>query len=162
MVGRNVKVHFEDREFSIGTVDNCLVWSFRTTVTVERVQRARPIHLELKRSYPKFGVMTIVAETVSLAMPQDARELSTAITKEFHPYYCGVCEVIEGRGFGASVARSVVAGIKLIARSTAPGRVLSDVTSGGMWLGALCDPANPEAMGKRLVDAAQRLRTFTP
>lgn len=142
-----LKVHFEDAEFSIGTVENCLIWSFRTGVTLDRIQRSKPVHLELKREYPKFAVMTIVGENISLSMPADARELSTMITKEFQPYYCGVCEVIEGKGFGASVARS-----------TAPARVFSDVGTASSWLGALMNPADPEKTVKKLTAAAERIR----
>lgn len=151
---------FEEPDFSIGTVENCLVWSFRTAVTLDRIQRAKPAHIELKKAYPKFAVMTIVGEKISLTMPQDARDLSTAITKEFQPYYCGICEVIEGKGFGASVARSVVAGIRLIARSSAPARVFSDVGTASVWLGALMNPSEPERTGRKLAAAADRIRAF--
>ncbi len=152
------KVHFEDEEFAIGAVENCLVWCFRTNVTLARIQRAKPLHVELKKEYPKFGVMTIVGENISLSMPQDARELSTAITKEFQPYYCGVCEVIEGKGFGASVARSVVAGIRLVARSSAPARVFSDVATASSWLGALMNPGDTDKVVRKLTSFAQRVR----
>lgn len=155
-----LRVIFEEPDFSIGTVDNCLVWSFRTAVTLERIQRGKLAHLELKKAYPKFAVMSIVGEKISLTMPQDARDLSTAITKEYQPYYCGICEVIEGKGFGASVARSVVAGVRLMARSSAPARVFSDVGTASVWLGALMNPAEPERTGRQLAAAADRLRAF--
>jgi hypothetical protein len=153
-----LKVNYEDEEYSIGTVENCLVWSFRTSVTLDRIQRSKAVHLELKKEYPKFAVMTVVGENISLSMPQDARDLATMITKEFQPYYCGVCEVIEGKGFGASVARSVVAGVRLLARSSAPARVFSDVATASSWLGALMNPEDSERTVKKLTAAANRIR----
>lgn len=152
------KVHFEDEEFAIGSVENALVWCFRTSVTIDRIQRAKAVHLDLKKEYPKFAVMTIVGENISLSMPQDARDLSTAITKEYQPYYCGICEVIEGKGFGASVARSVVAGIRLIARSSAPARVFSEVTTASSWLGGLMNAGDSDRTVRNLTNFAQRIR----
>jgi hypothetical protein len=153
-----LEIIFEEPDFTIGAVENCLVWSFRASVTAERVQRARPLHLTLKKEFPKFGVMTIVGENISLSMSQEARDLSTTITKEFQPYYCGVCEVIEGKGFGASVARSVVAGIRLLARSSAPAKVFSEIDAASTWLGGLMSPSEPERAAKALAAAAQRIR----
>ncbi|CAN5398414.1 hypothetical protein BH09MYX1_BH09MYX1_59840 [soil metagenome] len=154
----DLRIYFEEPEFTIGSVENCLVWAFRTAVTLERIKWGQRVHADLKKDYPKFAVMTIVGENISLSMPQDSRDLSTAITKEYQPYYCGICEVIEGKGFGASVARSVVAGVRLMARSSAPARVFSEVTTASSWLGALMSPAEPERAVKSLNAAALRMR----
>jgi|GEM_PF-4818242 len=154
---------FEEPEFSIGTLENGLIWSFRGEVSLRRIEHGLAVHQGLAVKYPKgFSVMTIVSPEVPLTMPTDARELSTRITRDYQPHYCGICEVIEGDGFRGSVARSVVAGVRLVARSTVPAKVFSDAATASRWLGALMAPgARGETVGEELAAASQRLRRYS-
>lgn len=154
-------VIFEEPEFSIATFENCLLWSFRGEASRARIMRALPVHQMLATKYPKgFAVMSIVSEQVPLNMPSDARDLGTSITRDFQPHYCGICEVIEGQGFRGSVVRSVVAGVRLVARSRVPAKVFSEVETASQWLGGLMVPARAPQMGADLAAAAQRVRVF--
>lgn len=152
---------FEERDFTIATFRNCLVWSMRGEVTHDLIRRALPPHQDLKRRYPAgFGVLTIIGDTVPISMPEDARALSTSITRDFQPHYRGLCEVIEGDGFRSSITRSIVSGIRLFARSTCPSKVFGDVKPATRWLGAqLCD-ADPEGYTLKLGQVAERVRRF--
>lgn len=154
---------FEEPEFSIGTFENGLIWSYRGEATLRRIEHGLAVHQTLAVKYPKgFSVMTIVSPEVPLTMPSDARELSTRITRDYQPYYCGICEVIEGDGFRGSVARSVVAGVRLVARSTVPAKVFSDASTASRWLGTLMAPgARGEKVGVGLAAAAQLVRRYS-
>jgi hypothetical protein len=158
-----LSVIFEEPEFTIATFENALVWSFRGEVNLGRIRRALPVHEALARKYPKgFAVMSIVSEDVPLNMPADARELGARITRDFQPHYCGICEVIEGTGFKGSVARSIVAGIRLVARSSVPAKVFPEVDAASRWIGTMMAPGvGGEKMGARLAVAAQRIRAFS-
>lgn len=162
-MGDGLRVIFEEPEFTLATFENALLWSFRGETSLARIERALPVHQMLAKKYPKgFAVMTIVSQAVPLAMPNDAREMGTRITRDFQPHYCGICEVIEGSGFRGSVARSVVAGVRLVARSSCPAKVFADVDSASRWLGALMAPgAGAEKMGLELAAAAQRVRVYS-
>jgi hypothetical protein len=158
-----LRIIFEEPEFTIATFENGLLWSFRGEANLARIERALPVHQALAKKYPKgFSVMSIVSEAVPLAMPADARDMGTRITRDFQPHYCGICEVIEGSGFRGSVARSVVAGVRLVARSSVPAKVFAEVESASRWLGALMSPgAGAEKMGVDLAAAAQRVRFYS-
>lgn len=159
MSGR-LRVFFEEPEFTLATFENALVWSFRGELNLERISRARSVHEQLAKEHPNgFAVMSIVSQQAPLMMPKDAIEMGTRITRDFRRSYCGICEVIEGSGFRGSVARSIVSGVRLVARPVCPARVFSDVESGARWLGALMSPgAGAERMGTDLATAAQRVR----
>ena len=103
-----------------------------------------PAHKQLIKKFPNgISVTTIIAETVPLSMPADARNLSTQITKEHEPYYCCVSEVVPGTGFRAATVRSITAGIRIIARSKFPAKVFADVTSAASWHAPLMAPHVP-------------------
>lgn len=158
-----LRIIFEEPEFTLATFENGLLWSFRGEANLSRIERALPVHQALAKKYPKgFSVMTVVSETVPLAMPADARDMGTRITRDFQPHYCGICEVIEGTGFRGAVARSVVAGVRLVARSSCPAKVFSEVDSASRWLGSLMAPgAGAEKMGTDLAAAALRVRAYS-
>lgn len=158
-MGVGLEIHAEDQEFSIATFQNALVWCFRGAVTLPRVESALPLHKQLAQRYPKgFAVVTIIGEAVPLSMAPDARDLSTKITKDFMPHYCGVCEVVLGSGFRAAAVRSITAGIRLLARSSCPAKVFGDSDSCSRWLGPLMMPQGPsESMLKVLGQSIDRI-----
>src|SRR6185437_15117235 len=120
-------IHFEEKDFSVSTFENSMLWCFRGEVSVHRVRHAQPLHRQLARRYPQgFAVCTIIGEEVPLSMPADARALSAAVTKEFQPSYCALCEVIVGTGFRASVVRSITGSFRLLARASCPSKVFAE------------------------------------
>jgi hypothetical protein len=155
----DLRIHFEEPEFTIATASNALVWSFRGEVTADRVRRSLAVHRDLARDHRKgFAVMTIIGEEVPLSMPSDARTLSTSITAEYQASYCGVCEVIEGSGFRSATARSITAGIRLVARTKFPARVFADVGEASRWLAPLMTAVSGPREIEALTAAAERVR----
>jgi hypothetical protein len=156
-------VIFEERELTLATFENALIWSFRGEANLDRIQRAREVHEMLAKEYPHgFGVMSIVSEQVPLVMSKEAREMGTSITRDFRDNYCGICEVVEGNGFRTFVARSINAGVRLVARPACPAKVFADVDTASRWLGALMAPgAGAEKMGEDLAAAARRICVFS-
>lgn len=70
---------FEEPEFSVGTFENGLIWSFRGEANLRRIQHGLAVHQTLAVKYPKgFSVMTIVSPEVPLTMPADARDLKVS------------------------------------------------------------------------------------
>ena len=148
------RVHHEEPDFTIATFENALIWSFRGEATAARIRWATAVHRDLAKRWPKgFAVVTVIGERVPLSMPADARELSTAITREYQSNYCALCEVVEGTGFRAATVRSITAGIRIFARAKCPSRVFADVAACAKWLAPIL-PASEVA----LADAAERVR----
>lgn len=132
------QIAFEEKEFTVATCDNSILWCFRGEVSLPRIRHAQPLHRQLARRYPKgFAVCTMITETVPLNMPSDSRELSAAITKEYQPYYCALCEVVTGTGFRASIVRSITGSFRLLARATCPAKVFAESGPCAEWLAPL-------------------------
>jgi len=157
-------VLFEEPELTLATFENALVWALRGETTLDRLERSRSAHAQLAEEYPGgFAVMTILSQEASLSVPKDALELSARIMREYRQHYSGYCLVAEGSGFRGSIARGVLAGVRLVARPSCPARAFSDVESAARWVGALMSPgAGAERMGIDLAAAAQRVRVAKP
>jgi hypothetical protein len=159
-MANDLEILFEEPDFTAGLYQNALLWAFRGVVSLPRIKWAIPAHKQLLRKYPKgIAVVTIITETASLSMPADARDLSTAITKENENSYCCVCEIIPGTGFRGAVARSVTAGIRLVARTKFPAKVFADAADASRWLAPLMSPnlargIDPNALAR----AAERVQ----
>jgi hypothetical protein len=155
-----VKIHSEEPDFTIATFENSLLWSFRGEVTAARIRWALPLHRDLAKKYPGgFAVMTVIGENVPLSMEAEARKLSTEITREFQPCYCGTTEVVEGSGFRAATVRSITSGIRFIARASCPAKVFADVGTCSRWLAPLMAAALRGGLeATDLAAAAERVR----
>lgn len=154
------QVHFEDREFTIATFENSILWCFRGEVSLPRVKHSQALHRQLAKRYPKgFAVCTIISEQVPLNMPSDARDLSATITKEYQSSYCALCEIVLGSGFRASIVRSITNGFRLLARSTCPSKGFAETGPCADWLAPLMSKAAGAAVDAvALQAAADRVR----
>jgi hypothetical protein len=150
----------EDRDVSVATFENALLWCFRGEVTAARIAHAQAPHRQLQRRYPRgFAVVTLIAEDVSLLMPEDARALSNSITKAYQPSYCALCEVIEGDGFRAAIVRSITSGIRLFARVPCPAKSFAELATCAAWLAPLMSAASGQRTDPASLERAlQRVR----
>ncbi|APR85992.1 Hypothetical protein A7982_11341 [Minicystis rosea] len=145
-----LQIHFEERDFTVATFQSLLIACFRGAMTSERLKHTQTAHRLLARKHPKgFAVVGIIGEEVPVAMPADVRALATAITKEFRPNYYALCEVVVGSGFRAATLRSIVSGIRMVARTTCPAQVFAETGPCARWLG----PHMTQAIGAP-IDAA--------
>jgi hypothetical protein len=163
VMASELRIVYEDPEYTLGVYENAFVWSFRGEVTVDRIRRSRPVHRDLVLKYPSgFGAMTIIGDKVPLMMPPDSREAANAITAEFKKHYRALAIVIEGTGFRAAAARAVTSGINLFARVACPTQVFDDARKAALWLTrAAADPASG-LMLTGLSAAAERVRSGPP
>jgi hypothetical protein len=67
----------------------------------------------------------------------EARRAGAALTKEWEGYNTGQAIVIEADGFKASLARSLITGVNLLARSKARQKVFKDPREATQWICAL-------------------------
>lgn len=81
---------------------------------------------------------------VNVDLSNEARRAGASLTSRFEKFNTGQAVVVEASGFMASLARSVITGINLIARSKAPQRVFQDAREGTEWLCSL--PGQPEGI----------------
>jgi hypothetical protein len=73
----------------------------------------------------------------------EARRAGAALTKEWEGFNTGQAIVIEADGFKASLARSLITGVNLLARSKARQKVFKDPREATQWIGTL-DNQTPE------------------
>ena len=79
---------------------------------------------------------------VNVDLSNEARLAGANLTNRFERFNTGQAVVVEASGFMASLARSVITGINLVARSKAPQRVFQDAKEATEWLCSI--PGQPE------------------
>jgi hypothetical protein len=67
----------------------------------------------------------------------EARRAGAALTKEWEGFNTGQAIIIEADGFKASLARSLITGVNLLARSKAKQKVFKDPREATQWVCAL-------------------------
>jgi len=67
----------------------------------------------------------------------EARRAGAALTKEWEGFNTGQAIIIEADGFKASLARSLITGVNLLARSKARQKVFKDPREASQWVCAL-------------------------
>ncbi len=85
--------------------------------------------------------LIVMRGAVNVDLSNEARRAGANLTNRFEKFNTGQAVVVEASGFMASLARSVITGINLLARSKAPQRVFQDSQEGTLWLCGL--PTQP-------------------
>jgi hypothetical protein len=88
--------------------------------------------------------IVVLRGAVNMDLSNEARKAGANLTMRFEKFSVGQAVVVEASGFMASMARSVITGINLIARAKAPQRVFQDAREATEWLCGL--PAQPPAL----------------
>jgi hypothetical protein len=85
--------------------------------------------------------LIVLRGAVNVDLSTEARKAGANLTMRFEKLSVGQAVVVEASGFMASMARSVITGINLIARAKSPQRVFQDPREATEWLCGL--PAQP-------------------
>ena len=72
--------------------------------------------------------------SVNVDLSNETRRAAANLTAKCNPYNTGQAVVIEANGFMASLARSVITGINLLARAKASQKVFQDTREAAAWL----------------------------
>ena len=81
---------------------------------------------------------------INVDLSNDMRKAAASLTERFNAFSAGQAMVIEANGFMASLARSVITGINLVARAKTNQRVFQDPREASEWLLGL--PSQPEPL----------------
>jgi hypothetical protein len=81
---------------------------------------------------------------INVDLSTEMRKAAASLTERFNPYSAGQAMVIEANGFMASLARSVITGVNLVARAKTNQRVFQNPREGAEWLLEL--PSQPPAL----------------
>jgi hypothetical protein len=96
---------------------------------------------KLTDEHKQMTSLIVLRGAVNVDLSNDARKAGANLTMRFEKLSVGQAVVVEASGFMASMARSVITGINLIARAKSPQRVFQDPREATEWLCGL--PAQP-------------------
>jgi len=99
---------------------------------------------QVVREHKQMTSLIIMRGAVNVDLSSDARRAGANLTNKYERYNTGQAIVVEASGFMASLARSVITGINLLARSKASQRVFQDSREATAWLCTLS--AQPPAI----------------
>ena len=105
-----------------------------------RLQHLISITNACEQIIKEHGSMTsliIMRGAVNVDLSNETRRASASLTTKCNPYNTGQAVVVEANGFMASLARSVITGINLLARARASQRVFQDSREATAWLVSL-------------------------
>jgi hypothetical protein len=87
---------------------------------------------QLTARYPQIGYIGYLDSTNSTMNPK-AREMMAEVVGKYSSRIGAAAIVVHGKGFKATVVRSVITGIHLASRATHPLRACADVESALRW-----------------------------
>jgi len=118
----------------VGTIGPVCLTIWRTKPSLELFELQR---LELEASVAKnpgqVGFLCVV-ETTSDPPDQAVRDASAAMISSLGKRLAACACVIEGTGFRAAITRTVLSGMQLVARNSAPTRFFERVPIASAWM----------------------------
>lgn len=105
-----------------------------------RVEHFRAINdacAQIVGEHKQMSSIVVMRGQFHFDLTPEARRAGAALTKEWENYNTGQAIVIEADGFKASLARSLITGVNLLARSKARQRVFKDPREATQWVCAL-------------------------
>lgn len=109
-----------------------VVWNCKPTVVLFEEQRSALV--ECARRYPQRAMFLCVVAANSEPPESPIRAASAKMLRDLATDILACACVIEGTGFRASIARSVLTGMSLVARSKVPLAFFEDVPRAVNWL----------------------------
>ena len=94
---------------------------------------------EVVAEHGQMSSIIVMRGDISLNLDAETRREGAALTKEFETVNTGQALVMEADGFKASLARSLITGVNLLARSKARQRVFKDPKEAAEWVCTLAD-----------------------
>jgi hypothetical protein len=96
---------------------------------------------QIIKDHGSLTSLILLRGAVNVDLSNEMRKASAALTAKCNPYNTGQAVVVEANGFMASLARSVITGINLLARAKTSQRVFQDTREATGWLVGL--PSQP-------------------
>lgn len=126
-------IDFADMGLSIAFEGALLANVLREPLTLERARalyRAAQKAADLYKG--KAVSITIVEPTAARGQTPEVREVTTKLSKDFT--LLGSAIVIEGSGFAAATARTMIAGVYLLSKRPYPNKICATVADGASFL----------------------------
>lgn len=135
---RTIRIVEASAEWGLAVRGRLLVGVWRTGVQLAQIERVDRTVAELVRGSQGLGYcsVTVIEQTMSMLVPEDARAASTALQKRWGNDMKASAYLVEGAGFMAAGVRTMTAGMSLMTRSPYPIRVFADVGPLATWIGA--------------------------
>lgn len=113
-----------------------MVTVWRTEITTSRVAAIdRSIGIVLPSCAGLgYGSITVIEPTVSMRMPDEARDASTALQRKYADEMKCSAYLVEGTGFLPAAVRTMTAGMALVTRAKYAIKVFSDAPSCASWV----------------------------
>ncbi len=89
---------------------------------------------KLVKEWGQMCSIVIMRGDINVDLSSETRRVGAELTSKFEHYNRGQAIVVEADGFRASMVRSVITGINLVARSRAKQRVFKDPEEATYWL----------------------------
>ncbi|MEW5855087.1 MAG: hypothetical protein AB2A00_40295 [Myxococcota bacterium] len=101
-----------------------------------RLKRVREVEMQFIRATPGgIAVLTLVQRPARfMTLGAAERAFAEQVAAETAPNTLASCSAILGTGFWVATARSVIAGVQLLARTNHPQTVVSSVAEAATWL----------------------------
>lgn len=147
-----------DDDWSLAIRGRLMVTVWRTDVTLGRVTAVDRAISDLLPACEGqgYGSITVIEPTISMRMPDDAREASTALQRRWGTEMKCSAYLVEGSGFLPAAVRTMTAGMALVTRSPYPVKVFSDGPGCASWVGPVVDMTGLEV--ERAVKEARSAR----
>jgi hypothetical protein len=110
-----------------------------------RVEHFRAINeacADIVGEHRQMSSIVVMRGQFHFDLTPEARRAGAALTREWENFNTGQAIVIEADGFKASLARSLITGVNLLARSKAKQRVFKDPREATQWVCALDNQTN--------------------
>jgi hypothetical protein len=151
-----------DFGMTFGTIANVFLIVFHGDLSIEGIaamrRHERAFHEELGQK--KFCIMSVleVDEATVLASGREGREAATELAREMTPLTHGVAIVLDREGFIASVLRSMITMVDLVAKPQAM-KTLDSVDAAIVWLEGRMGGERPAEWNRdEIRDAMKMLR----
>ncbi|MEM7155953.1 MAG: hypothetical protein AAF799_24085 [Myxococcota bacterium] len=133
-MSEGVEFFAEHREACGATWRNFVIWASVAEPTLEITQKWADKFLEQVQSCSHGVTLVIIVRENSPMPPQEVRSLIVRTIKDLGSDLQCWAVVIEGSGFFASMARSVMAGMIALARRNFRTKTMSEVDAAAPWL----------------------------
>lgn len=131
------------------------VW--RQQVTTAHVRSVVSASQGVTQRFPGEAVLALLMEAKIPAPGDDVRKAMTEWIRAGKGLRCTVI-VAEGSGFQQSLVRSVIAGLTLVVRPSAPLKVVSTVGEGAVWAAKQGTPAGGTTVERAVREALEATR----
>lgn len=145
---------FENKDLCAATWRNLVVWFAIGDGTEETMKACGEQLAELAKTNPQ-GVVFVLIVRLGAPMPSSgARAEAVKFIKDLSESFQAWATVVDGTGFFAGMARSVMVGVLALARRSFPSKAFGNIDAAAGWLGDVATSADGVAHTRSDVMAA--------